>query len=441
MNSDTPHYVDPGQQQPAVRSKSKRSGGMLVLAIVLTMVLTFSMTAGIGLILWHRLAQPEQGSIDADRLSFSFSPDPDTEAALEKLQTVYRAVNERYFEELSDAELLEAMTRGLVNELDNPYTFYLSAEENEQIEESMSGQYSGIGAFVAINKENLVEVTELIENSPAEAADILIGDVFVEVNGQDVTQLNDINAVAALVRGPEGTTVDLVLYRPALNDQVAVTVERRKITTASVAHRMLEESIGYVQVREFSQHVSDNFISAVDDLVSQGADHLVIDLRNNSGGLATEVIDMLDYLLPRATLATVRGRDDGQPFEVSWDSDKQMGVPETMRYAILVNTFSASASELFSGCLRDYEKAVLIGEQTFGKGSGTITIPLDDGSAINLTNFLYYLPKGLSIEGVGLAPDQTVSLPDEARSISINRLTREQDTQLSAAIEWLENLE
>lgn len=441
MNSDTPHYVDPGQQQPAVRSKSKRSGGMLVLAIVLTMVLTFSMTAGIGLILWHRLAQPEQGSIDADRLSFSFSPDPDTEAALEKLQTVYRAVNERYFEELSDAELLEAMTRGLVNELDNPYTFYLSAEENEQIEESMSGQYSGIGAFVAINKENLVEVTELIENSPAEAADILIGDVFVEVNGQDVTQLNDINAVAALVRGPEGTTVDLVLYRPALNDQVAVTVERRKITTASVAHRMLEESIGYVQVREFSQHVSDNFISAVDDLVSQGADHLVIDLRNNSGGLATEVIDMLDYLLPRATLATVRGRDDGQPFEVSWDSDKQMGVPETMRYAVLVNTFSASASELFSGCLRDYEKAVLIGEQTFGKGSGTITIPLEDGSAINLTNFLYYLPKGLSIEGVGLEPDQTVSLPDEARSISINRLTREQDTQLSAAIEWLENLE
>ena len=441
MNSDTPHYVDPGQQQPAVRSKSKRSGGMLVLAIVLTMVLTFSMTAGIGLILWHRLAQPEQGSIDADRLSFSFSPDPDTEAALEKLQTVYRAVNERYFEELSDAELLEAMTRGLVNELDNPYTFYLSAEENEQIEESMSGQYSGIGAFVAINKENLVEVTELIENSPAEAADILIGDVFVEVNGQDVTQLNDINAVAALVRGPEGTTVDLVLYRPALNDQVAVTVERRKITTASVAHRMLEESIGYVQVREFSQHVSDNFISAVDDLVSQGADHLVIDLRNNSGGLATEVIDMLDYLLPRATLATVRGRDDGQPFEVSWDSDKQMGVPETMRYAILVNTFSASASELFSGCLRDYKKADLIGEQTFGKGSGTITIPLDDGSAINLTNFLYYLPKGLSIEGVGLEPDQTVSLPDEARSISINRLTREQDTQLSAAIEWLENLE
>lgn len=414
---------------------------MLVLAIVLTMVLTFSMTAGIGLILWHRLAQPEQGSIDADRLSFSFSPDPDTEAALEKLQTVYRAVNERYFEELSDAELLEAMTRGLVNELDNPYTFYLSAEENEQIEESMSGQYSGIGAFVAINKENLVEVTELIENSPAEAADILIGDVFVEVDGQDVTQLNDINAVAALVRGPEGTTVDLVLYRPALNDQVAVTVERRKITTASVAHRMLEESIGYVQVREFSQHVSDNFISAVDDLVSQGADHLVIDLRNNSGGLATEVIDMLDYLLPRATLATVRGRDDGQPFEVSWDSDKQMGVPETMRYAVLVNTFSASASELFSGCLRDYEKAVLIGEQTFGKGSGTITIPLDDGSAINLTNFLYYLPKGLSIEGVGLEPDQTVSLPDEARSISINRLTREQDTQLSAAIEWLENLE
>ena len=441
MNDETQNAYDNNQQPANTNRKPGYSAGAIILSIALTFVLTVTMAAGIGLILWRGLTRPDDSQNSQDRLTFSFAEDIETETALGKLQTVYQAVQDQYFEELSDAEMIDAMTRGLVNELDNPYTFYLTAEENEQIEESMSGQYSGIGAFVAVNKDNLIEITELIENSPAEEADMMIGDVFIEVDGQDVTGFNDISAVAALVRGPEGTTVDLVLYRPGVNDQVSVTVERRKITTASVAYRMLEDKVGYVQVREFSQHVSDNFITAVDDLTAQGAEHLVIDLRNNSGGLATEVIDMLDYLLPKATLATVRGRDDGQPFEVSWDSDKQMGVPETMRYAILVNTFSASASELFSGCLRDYDKAVLIGEQTFGKGSGTITIPLEDGSAINLTNFLYYLPNGSSIEGVGLEPDQIVKLPDEARSISINRLTREQDTQLSAAIEWIQQLD
>ncbi len=408
---------------------------------LVSVVVTFALTAGIGLAVLKTMGYGVLQQTQGDRLSFSFPADPETEKALAKLQTIYGAVTGNYYEALSDADLVAAMARGLVNELDNPYTMYLTTEQNQQIADSMSGNYSGIGAFVGLNRDGLVEITEIIENSPAEDAGIMVGDLFIAVDGRDVTQFKDITAVAALVRGVEGSAVELTFFRPAENKNITVEATRRRITTASVAYRPLTDTVGYVQVRDFSQNVSQNFIQAIEALEENGAQHLIIDLRNNSGGLATEVIDMLDYLLPKATIATLKGRNNGEPFESSWQSGSSSGVPETMRYAILINEITASASELFAGCLRDYGKAYLIGEQSFGKGSGTITINLDDGSAVNLTNFLYYLPSGISIEGTGLMPDQQVSLPEDARGLSLNRLTIEQDTQLFVALEVLAQLE
>jgi carboxyl-terminal processing protease len=423
------------------RTRAGGRMGTIIVTAAVTMLVTFVITLAVSFPLFRIMGAGSSPTGSSERLSFSFAPDPDTEQALSKLQTVYQAITDHYYKEMTDAERLEAMTRGLVNEMDSPYTMYLTAEQNQQIEESMSGDYSGIGAFVGLNKEGLVEITEIIENSPAEAAGIKVGDQFVAVDGTDVTGFNDITAVAALVRGEPGTTVDLTFYRPSINDTVDITATRARITSASVAQRMLTEDIGYIQIREFSSNVSKNFESSIKQLTDQGASHFVIDLRNNTGGYANEVVAMLDYLLPKATLATLKGRNEGEPFVSTWDSDKFTGVPDTTRYAILVNGITASASELFSGCLRDYDKAVLIGEQTFGKGSGTITITLDDGSAINVTNFLYYLPSDESIEGVGLEPDQVVELPEEAQGQSISQLTLEQDTQLSAAIEYLKSLQ
>lgn len=440
MQDDSSFPVQPVQIAPAPPVKPRSQRWKYILTAAVSVLLTFALTAGIGLVVLSSLNTGIAGAISGDRLSISFVRDPDTGTALAKLQNVYQAVDGNFYQELTDAQLLEAMTRGLVNELGNRYTMYLTAEQNQQIEESMSGNYSGIGAFVGLNKDGLVEITEIIENSPAEEAGLQVGDLFMAVNGTDVTAMDDISSVAVLVRGEEGTTVDLVLYRPSLKDNVAITATRRKITSASVSHRMLTEDIGYVQIREFSANVADNFIAAVEDLKSKGAHNLVFDLRNNTGGMADEVIRMLDYLLPEVVIATLSGRDDGKPFETSWNSGSTMGVPENMRYAILINSISASASELFSGCLRDHEKAYLIGEQTFGKGSGTITIPLEDGSAINLTNFLYYLPGGTCVEGVGLTPQLEIALPEDALGLSINRLTLEQDTQLSAAIDYLKAL-
>lgn len=409
----------------------------IILTAFLTMVLTFGLTVLAGAAVLRnigwipgRAPQPTAGPSS----SLTFAEDSETAAAVSKLREVLNQIKNNYYQKLSDAEILEAMTRGALSGLGNRYTFYLTAEQNQTIEQSLSGNYSGIGAIVGITKEGAIEVTELIHDGPAEQAGLLIGDVFLAVDDKDVTGIQDINSLAALVRGEEGTTVRLKVGRAGEEKARTIEVIRRRISNANISPpRMLEPGIGYIAVREFSGGVAANFRKAVQDLQNQGARHLVIDLRNNGGGLADEVIRMLDDLLPRADIASIRGRRDGESFTQVWRSGSGMIVPGSMTFACLVNGNTASASELFSGSLRDLGRAQLIGEQTFGKGSGTVSYELADKSAINLTNFLYYLPKGESIEGVGLTPDQIVNLPPETAGISYSRLTEEQDTQLAAA--------
>lgn len=440
MNEQKYQHQENLQQQPT-QTPDKPQFWKYVVTVLVTVMITFTLTAGSGVLVMLAMGsfQPALVDQDGEGIALRFADEEDNREALAKLQSVFKAVKDDYFENLSDAELIEAMARGLVNELDNPYTMYMTAEQVARIDESMSGQYSGIGAYVGLNPEGIVEITDIIENSPAETAGIMVGDLFFEVDGNDVSGYADVNAVAALVRGVEGTTVDLVLYRPSQSEYIEMTVTRQLITTENVVYRMLTPVIGYLQIREFSNNSGAHFISAMQELQSQGAVEIIFDLRNNTGGLAHEVIQMLDYLLPEAVIATLQGRKDGQEFSESWVSGPEVGVPAEMHYAILVNQMSASASELFAGCLRDYDKAALIGQQTLGKGSGTITVRLEDGSAINLTNFLYYLPDGESIEGTGIPPDQEVVLPDEALGLPINRIPADLDHQLQAAIDYLNN--
>ncbi|MDD2579470.1 MAG: S41 family peptidase [Clostridia bacterium] len=425
-------------QQPAPVGPPRSNFWKYLVTVLVTALVTFSLTAGGALVLMLVMspAQPPVATGGDGSLALRFEDDPATRDALSKLQSVFSHLQDDYYDDLSDAELIEAMTRGMVNEMDSPYTMYLTADQARQINESMTGRYSGIGAYVALDPDGIVAITDIVENSPAEAAGLMIGDLFYEVNGTDVSDYGDINAVAALVRGVEGTTVDLRLYRPSLGDYIDVTVERRLITTENVTSRMLTPLTGYVHIRDFSVDSGRHFIEAVQNLQQNGVLEIVVDLRHNSGGLASEVIEMLDYLLPETEIASLKGRTDGQAYDEVWMSDAAVGVPADMRYAILVNQWTASASELFSGCLRDYDKAYLIGEQTLGKGSGTITQPLPDGSAINITNFLYYLPGGESIEGVGLTPDLELALPDELIGLPVNRIPEDEDVQLQAALDY-----
>jgi len=433
------HYSASGEPQPPVTARPQF--WKYTLTALIAAFLTFCLTLFGGFMVYAFLN--EQGIISTDRQTsnnISFATDEDTVLAVQKLRTVLKLLGDNYYEKLTDEQLLEAMTSGLVDEIGSRYTMYLSKEQNDQLNESMSGEYVGIGALVTVNKNGLAEITEVLADSPAQAAGIHAGDVFVKVNETDVTAIDAIEEVAVLVKGEAGTDVKLVMYRASEGRNVEFTVTRRKITNAALSYKMLDNGLGYVQIRDFSQGVARQFEAAVKDLTAQGAEHIVFDMRNNSGGRADEVIEMLDFLLPKSTIATVKGRSNGQEFSESWDSDQSMGVPDTMRYALLINGNTASAAELFSGCLRDNGKGYLIGEQSFGKGSGTQTYSLADGSAINVTIFLYYLPSGESIEEIGLAPDLEVTLPAEIAGLSISQLTLEQDTQLSAAIQYLTNL-
>ncbi len=430
-----------GPEPAGGRSPRPRgTAGRTILIILLTMTLTFALTVGGAALFLLRQGGGALRTASLEQaLGLSLADDPDTRAELAKFRTVYQTLDQNYYRDLTDAEMVAAMTRGLVNEMDSPYTMYLDAAQTKQIAEAMSGNYVGIGAVVSFNASQQVEIVEIIPGSPAERAGLLTGDVFIAVDGHSVESVQDITQVAVLVRGEAGTKVQLEMYRPSARTRLTVEVERQAITSASVSHRMLASTIGYVRITEFSSGVADQFIKAVEDLKAQGATRLVFDLRNNSGGLANEVIDMLDYLLPETTIARIEGRQDGKPFTREWTSDAAMGVPSDMRYAILINEFTASASELFTGCLRDHDLAVVVGEKSFGKGSGTLTFNLPDGSSINVTNFRYYLPAGECIEGQGLMPDQAVELPDSARGKSIPQLTAAEDTQLARALSCLDD--
>jgi len=231
--------------------------GRTILIILITMALTFTLTVSGGVFALMRAGVPLLPAPNAQSLGIQFASDEETRAALDKFRSVYNTLDKNYYKDLTDAEMLAAMTSGLVNEMDSPYTMYLDAEQTQQIAQSMSGNYVGIGAIVAFNTALQVEITEVIADSPAEKADLRAGDIFIAVDGESVEMIRDITQLAVLVRGEEGTMVELEMYRPSANNRFKIQVERRSITSASVSHRMINPETGYVRISEFSTGVAD----------------------------------------------------------------------------------------------------------------------------------------------------------------------------------------
>ena len=357
---------------------------------------------------------------------------------MRKLQIIYNYLKENYYRELSDDEMIEAMYAGLLDEMDSPYTFYLDAEEYAMLQESMEGEYYGIGAQVG-SRDGAYFILDIFDDSPALEAGLRNGDQILAVDGEPAESFADVSLLASKVRGKEGTEVTLTIYRANDNKEMEVVLKRGKVTTANLKYSMLEDQIGYVRIMEFNQGVAKNFIHALDDLKEQGARTIIFDLRNNPGGYVSEVTTMLDYLLPEVDIAVAKGRSYGEEFSEAWTSDSFVGVPEEWEYTILVNENSASASELFTGCLRDVKGSTIVGKKTFGKGVGSITYELSDGSAIQITNFHYYLPKGDCINEIGIEPDIEVDLEKEYKGLTVSQLA-ENDTQLAAAIEYTKTL-
>lgn len=431
------------------KTKGKSSFWPVLFAVLLTASLTFVLTAAAGYLFYGEAirsalegptepapTQPTSPSLQGDR-TLTFTDHEGVEEALEKFMTAYNLLQDNYYEAFDDAAMIEKMTMGLVDQMGSPYTFYLTPAYHQSVEDSMKGEYVGIGAIVMRDRDGSYLVNDLIPDSPAEQTGLYVGDIFRQVDGRPVSEFEDVGQLAAFVRGEEGTQVTLVVYRPVEDREITLTITRRGIKNVSVRFRMLEPGIGYIHMTEFSEHAAENFENALMDLMRQGARHLVIDLRNNGGGYAHECVNMLDVLLPPVTVATVQGRSDGQDYQEEWKTKTAALVPDDMTYVILLNKYSASASELFSGVLRDFGKALIVGETSYGKGVGTMMWQLQDKSAIQITGFEYFLPKGESVEGVGLAPDYAIELPAEVEIKAPNQRTLEEDTQLQKALELL----
>lgn len=346
-----------------------------------------------------------------------------------KLKLLEQCADEYFLFDTPDAQTYQDnIYKGFMEALDDPYSCYYTADEYKTLMESTSGSYEGIGVVVSQNVQTkVITVVRPFEGCPGAEAGMLPGDILVEVAGNDVSGI-DVSTVVSWIKGEGGTTVDIRVYRESEEKYYDFIVERRAIEVPTVGYEMMDDNIGYVQVTEFDEVTSDQFIAAVDDLKSQGMEGLIVDVRDNPGGLLSCVVEMLDYMLPEGTLVYTEDKN-GEGDTYTSDAEHYFDLP----LAVLVNGNSASASEIFSGAIQDYGTGTIIGTQTFGKGIVQSILPFNDGSAIKVTVSRYFTPRGTCIHGEGITPDVVVELDENLK----NKLTIEksEDNQLQTAIE------
>ena len=351
-----------------------------------------------------------------------------------KVMEIYNLLNEVSIFPFEKSVMLENMYRGFLDGVGDPYTQYFDQEALAAFQERTEGVYAGIGVLVLDDPETMtLIVAQAFRGSPAADAGLLPGDRIVGVDGANVVG-RPMAEVTSLIRGPEGTSVKLTIFRPYENEEFDVTVGRARITIPTVFHEMLEDQIGYIRIEGFDNATRDQFTLAITDLMSQGMNRLVLDLRNNPGGVLDVVAYIANYFVPEGVITyTIDASGRRRNFN---SNDEYLGLP----LVVLVNGRSASASELLGGAIQDTGVGIVIGEQTFGKGIVQHLYYLSDGSAIKATVAKYYTPNGTSIHGVGVTPDIVVAM-DESLSRMIGNLEPGEDVQLEAALQAVIGIE
>ena len=316
-----------------------------------------------------------------------------------------------------------------MSSLNDPYSVYYDKDEYTSLNEETSGTYCGIGVQVSQNVyTGIITAVKVFKNSPAQEAGMLPGDILykvedIEATGEDLSLL-----VSDHIRGEEGTKVHLTVYRQSTDEYVEIDVERRMVETPTVEYELLDNHAGYISLSSFEEVSSEQFKSAVDDLASKGMDKLIIDLRNNGGGVVQAAKDIADYLLPDGkTIVSFKGKGIDDSVYTS-DDGHEVDVP----IILLVNGESASASEVLTGALKDNAWATIVGEKTFGKGIAQGIFNLPDGSGLKLTTAYYYTPSGECIHKLGIEPDVTVALDEDLKSKI--EIPKDEDNQLQTAL-------
>jgi carboxyl-terminal processing protease len=358
-----------------------------------------------------------------DRIEWGEDMAPDN-----KVSTIYDMLDAYSINAYDRDKIMEDMYRGMLSGVGDPYTYYFDKKAYDDFTVQTEGAYVGVGIGVTFDQvDKTVTLITVYPGTPAEQAGMLPGDKIVQVNGTNVVG-KAMDEVTAMIKGRAGTTVDLTVTRKDQSEPVNMTVYRENINSPTVSHKMLEGVIGYIRIDQFDRVTLSQFQTALDDLNKQQMRGLIIDLRDNPGGLLSTVTDIADILLPKGVVTYTEDKSGVKKYYNS--SESELNLP----MVLLVNENSASASEVLCGAVKDMGKGVLVGEKTFGKGIVQNLYELSDGSAIKVTVAKYYTPNGICIQGEGIMPDYPVEMEEGAE-----RPDEGEDIQLKKAIEVMWN--
>ena len=352
-------------------------------------------------------------------------------AVSKAINNIQKILGNYYLNDIDEEKLTEGAIKGYVAALEDPYTEYITKEEMEEYTVNLKGNYVGIGIYMIANTEkNTVEVLMPIKGSPAEEAGILSGDTIISVDGIKYT-VENIDEAADAIKGKEGSVVKLQIQR---NQEIKTfEITRRKVVTNPVECEKLENNIGYIQIASFDEETADSFKLKFEELKNQGITSLIIDLRNNGGGLVEATLQIADYIVPKGKELLITVDKDGKEEIEKSEQDVLIDMP----IVVLVNGNSASASEILAGALKDLDEATIIGTTTYGKGVIQELLSFNDGSGLKVTTHEYYTPNRNKINGIGIEPDEVVELPEGTNPLYV---TENKDTQLQRAIEILKGV-
>lgn len=395
---------------------SKRALIIIIAIILVTNFLTYTLITTFGLSFGGKSVIVVKDSYAAQKVN--------------KLLYLYNELNDNYLEPLDKDALWEGVYKGLFEGAADDYTVYMDKETYDEYKQEVTGKYAGIGVRIVQGDDKLVTVIGVFKDSPAEKAGMQIGDKIIAIDDKDATSIT-VDQAASYMRGDAGTMVKVTVSRN--NKQVSMTLTRADLNVESVTGSILENNIGYINISEFSSDVSSQFNSMINEQLKKGITSLIIDLRNNPGGDVNETLSIADRILPSALIIYTEDRM-GKKQEYSSTATQSLNIP----IIVLINEYSASASEILAAALKDNNAATLIGTKSYGKGIIQSLHGMSDGSGYKITIEQYFSPNGDTIHKVGIEPNMVVNLPKNV-TYKYGKITEGQDTQLAAAIKYLEN--
>lgn len=350
------------------------------------------------------------------------------EKTTEKLGVLENTIKQYFWQDVDESTLEEGVYKGLLESLDDPYSVYYTHDELVQLQQQTEGIYYGIGAYISQDNEiGYVRVSKIIKNTPAEASGLQQDDYIYKVDGEDM-QGKDSSYVVSKIKGEAGTKVTITVVREGATDPIDIEVERQKIESPTVEYQMLDNDMAYIQITEFDLVTTEQFEEAYKQAQTDGMKGLILDLRSNPGGNLSTVCDIARMILPKGLIVYTEDKY-GKREEYTCDGANQIKVP----LVVLTNGYSASASEILAGAVKDYGIGTLVGTTTYGKGIVQKVINLSDGSAVKLTVSNYFTPNGNNIHKIGIEPDVEVEFDAEQYKNGV-------DNQLEKAKEVLAGL-